>query len=122
MIAFILVAGILTFLIDFLFFYWHIGDIDKARTMAVTASIIFQMFLVFNCQSDESIFKSKINKYLVYAVLFSIVLQIVAVYTPLGNLFSFTALSAMDWMKIVGLSIIGFFAIEGFKFYSRRKS
>jgi len=120
--SFILVAGLITFLIDFLFFYWNIADIDKARTMAVTASIVFEMFLVFNCKSNKSVFKSPINKYLILAVAFSIGIHIFAMYTPLGTLFSFTALSIYDWGKLIGVSIIGFLVIEGYKKYTETKS
>jgi len=62
--GFILVAGLIAFAIEFLFFFIHIGDIHKARTMAVTASIVFEFFLVFNCKSKGSPFRSPFNKYL----------------------------------------------------------
>jgi len=113
--GFILFAGLITFAIDFLFFYWHMADIDKARTMVVTASIIFEMFLVFNCKSTKSVFKSPINKYLFLAVAFSIGLHLLALYTPMSALFHFTALNIYDWAKLIGVCIIGFLVIEGFK-------
>jgi Ca2+-transporting ATPase len=113
--GFILIAGFIAFLIDFLFFYWDIADINKARTMAVTASIIFEMFLVFNCKSSKSVFKSPVNKYLIYAVLISIGLHLSVMYTSLNSLFYFVPLGGYDWLKIVGMSLIGFFVIEGYK-------
>ncbi len=114
-VGFILVAGFLALLIDFLFFYWHINSIDKARTMVVTASIMFEMLLVFNCKSNKSIFESPWNKYLVFAVLFSIGLHIAALYTPLSGLFSFVALGLFDWLWIIGLALGGFILVEIFK-------
>ena len=120
--GFILVAGIIAVFISFLFFYLNIENIDKARTMAVTGGIIFEMFLVFNCKSNQSVFKSPTNKWLIYAVLFSIALQIITIYTPLGNLFSFVPLGIKDWGLLVGISFIGFFLVEGYKFISRKKS
>jgi len=120
-IRFILVAGLLCFFIDFLFFYWNMADINKARTMAVTASIMFEMFLVFNCKSKGSVFKSPINKYLVYAVLISIGLHLLIMYTPIGSLFYFVPLGIYDWLKIIGISLIGFFAIEGYKLIGGRR-
>jgi len=119
--SFIVFGGFISFLIGFLFFYLNIDDINFARTMVVTSTIMFEMFLVFNCQSNKSIFKSKINKWLIYAVLVSIVLQIIAIYSPLGGLFGFVALGFYDWAKIIIVGLIGFLIMEGFKKYDRGK-
>ena len=119
--GFILFVGFIAILIDFLFFYWNMADINKARTMVVTASVMFQMFLVFNCKSRQSVFKSKMNKYLIYAVLASIGLHLIVLYTPLSALFYFVPLGVYDWLKIIALSLIGFFIVEGYKFVSRKK-
>ncbi len=113
--GFILFVGFIAILIDFLFFYWNMADINKARTMVVTASIMFQMFLVFNCKTSKSVFKSPINKYLIYAVLISIGLHLLVMYTPMNSLFYFVSLGVYDWLKIIGICIIGFFIIEGYK-------
>ncbi len=114
-LGFILIAGLIAFLIDFLFFYLSMGNIVKARTMVVTASIVFEMFLVFNCKSNKSIFESSLNKYLFYAVLASIGLHIAALYTPLSNLFSFVSLGLYDWLWIAGIGFAGFVIMEIFK-------
>ena len=119
--GFILVGGLLSFIIGFLVFFWNIKDIDKARTMAVTSSIIFQLFLVFNSKTEKSVFKSPINKYLIYAVIISVLAHLIALYTPLGSLFSFVFLGFSDWLKILGLSIIGFNFVEIFKYFKRKK-
>ncbi len=119
-LSFILIAGLIAFIIDFVFFYWHMLDITKARTMVVTASIMFEMFLVFNCKSDKSIFKSSMNKYLIYAVLFAIGVHLIALYTPLGSLFGFVSLGMYDWFYIIGLSFVGFIVMELFKFIKRK--
>ncbi len=118
--GFILVGGVITFLIAFLFFYWNIDNIDKARTMAVTASVVFEMFLVFNCKSNKSVFKSKANKYLFYAVCVSILLHLIVVYTSLNNLFYFVPLKFTDWLAIIGVSVVGFGVIEGYKWWEKK--
>jgi len=123
-IGFILLAGFLTFIVDFLFFYGYMADIDKARTMAVTASITFEMFLAFNCKSNKPLFKTKSfldNKYLIYAVLVSIGLHLLVMYSPLSSLFYFVALGLFDWLMIIGVSLIGFFIIEGYKVWKVKK-
>ena len=119
--SFILIAGIIASLISFLFFYWDMADIDKARTMAVTSAIIFEMFLVFNCKSNSSVFKSPINKYLIYAVLISIGMHLIALYTPLNSLLYFVPLGFMDWLKIIGFSFAGFLIMEAYKVFKAKK-
>jgi len=113
--GFILFAGLITLIIAFLFFYWNIDDIDKARTMVVTASITFQMFLVFNCKSTKSVFKSPHNKYIFLAVFVSMGLHLLVLYTPLSSLFHFVNVSFMDWTQIISITLIGFLIMEGFK-------
>lgn len=120
--GFILVAGLLALIVDFLFFYWNISDINKARTMVATASVIFQMFVVFNCKSSKSVFKSPKNNWLIYAVLVSVGLHILVMYTPLNSLFGFVFLSIVDWLKIIGISLIGFFIMEGYKYIEEKRS
>ncbi len=117
--GFLLLGGVLAFLISFIAFSWYgisLDNMAKARTMAVTSSIIFEMFFVFNCKSKGSVFKSSINKYLIYAVLISVGLHLTALYTPFGSLFSFVALGIYDWLIIVSLSLVGFVLVEISKF------
>ena len=115
--SFIIISGLITFLVNFLFFYWYIDNIDLARTMAVTASIIFEMFLVFSCKSDKSIFQSPMNKYLFYAVIVSIVVHIIALYSFLGSFFNFVPLSIIHWIQLILISLIAFTSIEWLKKY-----
>ncbi len=110
--AFILSAGILAFLVSLLLFNFYIDNIDKARTMAATAAVVSELFLVFNCKSKKSVFKSKFNKYITYAVLVSIAVHLIALYTPLRALFYFVPLTLPDWLKIIGLCFICFIALE----------
>ena len=112
---FILFVGLIAFLIDFLFFYINVSDINLARTMAVTASVVFQMFLVFNCRTSKSVFKAPMNKSLFYAVGLSIGLHLIVLYTPLNSLFYFVPLSFVNWLSILGVSVIGFLVIEVWK-------
>ena len=119
---FILVASLFPLLVYFLFFWLNMDNMDLARTMIVTFSVVFQMFLVFNCKSDKSIFKSGMNKYLVYAVLVSIILHLIALYTPVSKLFYFVSLGVYDWVKIISLGALGFVLIEGFKFFERKRA
>ncbi len=112
--GFLLFSGMLGLVLIAIVF-WSNVNIDKARTMVVTTSIVYQMFLVFNCKSNKSIFKSGLNKYLFYAVFVSIALHLVALYTPVSTLFSFVRLGLFDWFWVIGLGFVGFVIMEIFK-------
>jgi len=120
--GFIILGGFIAFCIGFLFFYMDMVDIDKARTMVVTSSIVFEMFLAFNCKSEGSVFKSKFNKYLFGAVIISVGLHFLVMYTGLNSLFYFVQLGIMDWLFIVGVSFVGFLIMEGYKWLKEKKS
>ena len=120
-LGFIFVACLLPFLIYFLFFWLNITNIDLARTMVVTFAVMFQMILVFNCKSNGPVFKSPINKFLIYAVLTSVGLHLIALYTPLNSLLHFVALGFSEWGMIIGLVLIGFFIMETYKFWDNQK-
>ncbi len=86
------------------------GDvgIKKAQTMAFTIFVMFQLFNVFNCRSDEkSIFSIGLfkNKYILWAVALCLGLQLGVVYIPfMQNLFHTVALSWKEWIPIVLIS------------------
>ena len=123
--GFIFMGGLIAFLIEFFLFYMGIENIDHARTLVVTSSIVFQMLLVFNCKSNKSILKSGHNKYLIYAVAISIIMHLAAIYysSVFGviNVFRFTTLGGIDWLKIIGICFLGFLLIEGYKKITYKK-
>ncbi len=83
-------------------------DLVYAQTIAFTTLMMFQMFNVVNQRSeDKSVFKIGFfrNKWLLWAVLLSVGLQIVVVYVPfLNELFSTVPLNPLDWLWVVGIS------------------
>ena len=99
-------------MIGLFFFVKNIEDIEKARTMVVTSSIVFQMLLVFNSKSEKSVFKSPVNKYLFYAVAFSLFLHVLALYSPLNLVFQFVPLNLKEWSTIILLGFLGFIIME----------
>src|SRR3989344_4011611 len=122
---FIIIAGILAFFATLLLFmleYKTTGNLEKARTIAVTQAVMFEMFLVFYCRSDKSIRKTNLfsNKYLIGAVLITFIVQIIAVYTPLGAPFKFTPLTLKDWLIILLVSSSGFIFFEVKKLIKNR--
>ena len=119
--GFIIASGLIGLVLISIVFFMNIEDIGKARTMVVTTTVVYQMFLVFNCKSDKSAFKSGFNKYLFYAVAFSIGLHLIVLYSPLNSLFYFVALGVVDWVWVVGLGGVGFLGVEGWKGWERKR-
>ena len=114
---FIIIAGILGFLVTMGAFLLEIGNLDKARTMALSVVIFYELFLVFSCRSEKSVFKIGLfsNKFLVYAVLFSVLLHVVLLYTFIGSYFSLVPLGVLDWVKVILLGSVGFVYFEVWK-------
>ncbi len=76
-----------------------------ARTIAFTSLVVFE---IFRLQMVRARFHTKIfsNKYLILAVLSSIALQLLVIYTPLANVFHTTAIQLVDWAYIIGIGAI----------------
>ena len=90
-------------------FWWGLNfSLDKARTLAFTTLVIYEMFNVINCRSLKySMFRIGIfsNRKLIYAVAASIILQLLVIYVPAIQAgFRTVALGLMDWLVIVAVS------------------
>lgn len=115
-IAFLVSAGIVGTLVTLaMFFLGQSVNIETARTFALMTLIMFELFLVFSARSTEKgVFEEGLftNKYLIGAVLLSMGLQFVLVYTSLGNLFGLVPLAFLDWGKIFLISLLGVSIVE----------
>ncbi len=121
----VLVAGILMVIVALWVFDYGLTNfgIDIARTMAITTAIFFELFFVFSCKSDSSLFRYGIlnNKYLIYAVLISAGLHLLMIYTFLGNVFGFVGLTLSQLGISVLLGLIGLVVFEIWKLTKKRK-
>jgi len=80
-------------------FCTSLSDEVRGRTMIFTAIVVFELVRV---QIIRSEYKNSIlsNKYLVLALILSLLLQLLVIYTPLNILFKTTPLLLEDWIKI----------------------
>jgi Ca2+-transporting ATPase len=76
------------------------------------------------CRSSKPLWDIKFfsNKWLNYAVLLSLVLHLILLYTPLGSLFKLVPLSMTDWLLILPFTVSGLIVFEGVKFVRRKLS
>ncbi len=118
---FILSVGIFSLIVKaFVFFYWlNQGiPIEEVRTIVMTAGIMFEMFFVYSCRSSMPLLKKKVfsNKFLNYAVLFSIVAHLILLYTPLAGIFKLVPLTINDWLFILPIALSGLIVFELVKY------
>jgi Ca2+-transporting ATPase len=90
-------------------FYWGLGTgIEKARTMAFTTLVMYEMFNVINCRSLKyTVFRMGVfsNRKLIYAVAASIILQLLVIYVPpIQVAFKTTFLDILDWLIVIAVS------------------
>ncbi len=98
-------------------------NLEYARTMAFTTLMFFQMWNVLNARSEKSsLFKIGIftNKYLIGAMLVSIILQFIVLYTPLNVMFHTLAITAVDWIYVIAVSASVFIFYEIIKIIKKR--
>ena len=107
-----------------LMYLMNMDDTLKARTMAFSVLVFFQLANVFNCRHEtKSIFELKFfsNKYIILAVIISIFLQLMVIQVPFFHpIFKTTALTLKEWGSVVLLSITIIFYDEIRKFFAKR--
>ncbi|MDP1696119.1 MAG: HAD-IC family P-type ATPase, partial [archaeon] len=116
---FLVIAVIFTFIATIgMFALYYKIDLAKARTIALTTAVFCEMFIILSCRSrDKPIFKIGLfsNKFLIGAILIAIVLQLMAVYTPLASIFGFVPLSLKELLTITAVSCPAFIFFEVMK-------
>ncbi|MFH0955217.1 MAG: cation-translocating P-type ATPase [Candidatus Micrarchaeota archaeon] len=126
MLAGIVIAGVVGMVVTLFAFQagFFAGGIEKGRTMAFAAIILFELFWVFECKNiNRTVFNSNLfdNRSLNLAVLASIVLLIAAVQIPLFNtLLNTVPLQANDWILVAVLALPAIFIEAGYNWITRR--
>lgn len=119
------VAGILTVgTLGVFFLELNDGaDVTRARTVAFTTIVFFELFLVFAIRSPRQTVWSVglfTNPKLILAVLGSMALQALVVYTPFFHgVFETEALTPFDWVRILLISFTAFAFVEALKVLRR---
>ncbi|MBU1112048.1 MAG: calcium-translocating P-type ATPase, SERCA-type [archaeon] len=88
-----------------LFWFYQSSGIMKAQTVVFTSLVIFE---VVRIQMIRSQYKLGIfsNMWLFFAVLLSLGLQVLVIYTPLNNFFGVVALEWIDWIVILAAAVV----------------
>jgi Ca2+-transporting ATPase len=121
-----LVTGI-TNLVIFYFFWKIVGDLTLARSVIFVSLGMDSLLYVFSCRSLRySLFNIKFfnNRYLLLAVIFGALLQILAIYLPFfQKALQLTAISWYEWSLVLAISLFVILIIEVVKwiFLIRKK-
>jgi Ca2+-transporting ATPase len=117
--SFIISVGLIGTIVSLGMFLWGHNSglaIEKTRTLTLTTLILFEMTAVYSAKSPRPFGNITNNRWLNVAVLFSIFLQLMVIYTPLNQLFKLAPLAVVEWIPMIILAIIGFLAVEYVKF------
>lgn len=100
-------------------------SLDRARTAAFIVLATSQLFHAFNCRNHrQSLFTIGImsNKKLILATSASFLLLMVVVYVPFfQHVFKTVPLALFDWVFVIVVSSLIFWAMEIMKFFNRRR-
>jgi Ca2+-transporting ATPase len=119
MLHFIVITGAIAALASLVVFWYGLqtGSIERARTLAFTTSVFFELLFVFSCRSPHhSVFNAEFlsNKWLFGSVGLGLALQLIIIYVPFFNpLFGTAPLGLWDWALVLALSSLGMLPILG---------
>lgn len=120
LLNFSILAGFLSSITALYLYFSHLQEysIEHTRTLVFTSIVVFELFLVFAIRyKDKHYFTSFFkNKLLLLSVLFSLGLQVLAIYLPFFQAVLEThPLSLNDWLEIGGLAAACMVIIEIWK-------
>lgn len=90
------------------------NDLTKAQTVAFATLVMAQLIHVFDCRSEHSVYHRNPlqNKYLVLAVITSILLLVGVMYIDVCQpIFKTVPLQFIDWLFVIGYAAIPTFAV-----------
>ena len=114
---FIILAGLLAFVVAAIVYLIGINKnlpAEKIQTLVLTTVILYELLFVYTCRSNKPLWEKGVftNKWMNYAVLFSLFLHLILLYTPLANAFGVVALGLNDWLFILPFAVSGLVVFE----------
>jgi cation-transporting ATPase F len=113
LVSLVMVAG------GFALFVWEQRQgtpIAEARTVVVNVIVMVELFYLLNCRSLTRLFFSLgifSNLWVVGGAMTMIAAQLVFTYAPfMNNLFHSAPISGLAWLKIIGVGLVVFMAVE----------
>ncbi|TCP22697.1 Ca2+-transporting ATPase [Scopulibacillus darangshiensis] len=115
--------GVMTLFAFWLSLQQSPDQLVKAQTVAFSTLVMAQLIHVFDCRSERSVFHRHLleNRYLVGAVLSSVILLLIVIYTPmLQPVFHTVPLTIRDWLLILAMASVPTVCPPGFHFFKKK--
>jgi Ca2+-transporting ATPase len=106
MVNMVFVGVVLTVLVSLLFFIGLNTSKEMAMTLVFTGFVVYELLRIIIIRTNERMPLFN-NKLLVFAVMLSLGLQLIVLYTPLNKFFNVVPLHWIQWLWILGLGIAG---------------
>jgi len=90
-----------------LFWLYRESSLEKARTMAFTSLVLFELVRLQTIRRDYNLGIMS-NTYLIVAVIASIILHLATIYTPAAAWFKTAPLQLVDWGVLIVASLVLF--------------
>ncbi|MBU4260018.1 MAG: calcium-translocating P-type ATPase, SERCA-type [Proteobacteria bacterium] len=101
-----------------LFMFYSYGvETDKARSIAFTTLIMFQLFNVLTYRAKNFKINIETSGFLIGSVIISVLMQLAVLYTPLNVAFKIVPLGLFDWIKILLVSCTLYIILESRKMF-----
>ena len=117
MIAMIVGSAIIESAISLVIFFiadaWY--GYEVAMTLALLSVVLTELTFTYNCKELKDFsFKKGLfgNKVMNISTLAIFAIQIPVFFTGIGSLFGLTSISILQFVTVVGITIIGFFVVE----------
>ncbi|OQA03193.1 MAG: Calcium-transporting ATPase 1 [bacterium ADurb.Bin400] len=121
-ILFSFVLAVIAFIIGLTIFLWGLShSIEKARTLVFMSSVLVELVYAFSLRSPRRIWqdaKSFIaNKYMIGALILSLMMQAVVFIPSLSEVFGVVPLSLFEWLVLLICTLAAFMSAEVVKWY-----
>ncbi|MBO5884301.1 MAG: cation-translocating P-type ATPase [Clostridia bacterium] len=110
-------------LLAFFIGYTLTGNDLIATSMAFYTLNLVQMSYLLSMRVNGSAFISNPfkNKWILYSIILCIAILCIVAFTPVGAVFGLVDIGLIDWLIVIGLSAMVFFASEILKYVLRKK-
>ena len=116
----ILIVGVVMGAGTLIMFYSYGIDTIKAKSIAFTTLIMFQLFNVLTYRAKDFKINIKTSKFVIGSVVISVLMQFAVLYTPLNIAFKTVPLGLFDWVKILLVSCTLYIILESRKMVMNR--
>lgn len=116
LLHFILISGFSLGLIAFIVFIFYVDDMSHARSLVFTTLVVLELAKIEHIRSEYQLsFFS--NYWLIAAILASLILQMIVLYTPLSAYFHVIPLNLSDWTIIVVALVSFLIVLKGMDYF-----